>query len=120
MLRMFRNLFDTDSDGTLTFLRLVVGSVMLAHGAQKMLGWFGGPGYGATMGMFGQMGIPAPLALLVISTEFFGSLFLILGFLGRIAALGIAVEMIVAVALVHLRFGFFMNWSGMQAGEGFE
>ena len=117
---MTTKLFDTPFDWTLTFLRVVVGSVMFAHGAQKMLGWFGGPGYAATMGMFGQMGIPAPLALLVICTEFFGSLFLILGFLGRIAALGIAIEMIVAVALVHLRFGFFMNWTGMQAGEGFE
>jgi len=117
---MTTKLFDTPFDWTLTFLRVVVGSVMFAHGAQKMLGWFGGPGYAAAMGMFGQMSIPAPLALLVVCTEFFGSLFLILGFLGRIAALGIAIEMIVAVALVHLRFGFFMNWTGMQAGEGFE
>ena len=117
---MTTKLFATPFDWTLTFLRIIVGGVMLAHGAQKMLGWFGGPGYAASMGMFGQMGIPAPLALLVVCTEFFGSLILILGFLGRIAALGIAIEMIVAVALVHLRFGFFMNWSGMQAGEGFE
>jgi len=117
---MIGKLFDTDADRTLTFIRVVAGLVMLAHGAQKMLGMFGGPGYGGAMGMFGQMGIPEPLAALAIYTEFFGSLLLILGLLGRIAALGVTIDMIVAVAIVHARFGFFMNWAGTQPGEGFE
>jgi putative oxidoreductase len=117
---MIKRLFDTPFDRTLTFVRVVAGSVMLVHGAQKMLGLFGGPGYAATMGMFGQMGIPAPLAALAIYTEFFGSLVLIFGLLGRVAALGLVVDMVVAVAMVHLRNGFFMNWAGTQAGEGFE
>jgi putative oxidoreductase len=66
------------------------------------------------------MHIPAPLAFLAISAEFFGGLGLILGFLTRIAAFGIAVNMLVAVATVHSAVGFFMNWSGTQKGEGFE
>jgi putative oxidoreductase len=119
-VRMIRKLFDTNLDRTLTFVRVVAGSVMLAHGAQKMLGLFGGPGYGTAVGMFGQMGIPEPLAVLAICTEFFGSLLLIAGFVGRLAALGIIIEMIVAVAMVHAGNGFFMNWTGKQPGEGFE
>jgi len=115
-----KNLFDTEFDRTLAFIRVVAGGVMLAHGAQKMLGVFGGPGYSATLGMFSQMGFPAPLAMLAIYTEFLGSLFLILGFVGRLAALGLVIEMIVAVAKVHLAVGFFMNWAGTQPGEGFE
>src|ERR1700693_3280554 len=73
------------------------------------------------MGAFtGYMHIPAPFAFLAIAAEFFGGLGLILGFLTRIASVGIAVNMVVAVAMVHSKFGFFMNWSGTQKGEGFE
>ena len=63
---------------------------------------------------------PLPLAFLAIAAEFFGGLGLILGFLTRIAAFGIAVNMVVAIAMVHGAFGFFMNWTGTQKGEGFE
>ncbi len=66
------------------------------------------------------MHIPAPLAFLAICAEFFGGLGLIIGFLTRIAVLGIAANMIVAIATVHRAFGFFMNWSGDQKCEGFE
>jgi putative oxidoreductase len=73
------------------------------------------------MGLFtGYLHIPTPLAYLAIAAEFFGGLGLILGILTRIAAFGIAVNMVVAVAMVHSSFGFFMNWSGTQKGEGFE
>ena len=86
-----------------------------------MLGWFGGHGFSATMGFFtGAMHIPAPLAFLAIAAEFFGGLGLILGLLTRIEAFGIALTMLVAIATVHGAFGFFMNWSGTQRGEGFE
>ena len=102
-------------------LRLVLGIVMFAHGAQKVTGWFGGEGFTATMKIFTQqMGIPAPLAFLAIAAEFFGGLGLIVGLLGRIAAFGILCNMIVAMLMVHARFGFFMNWFGKQKGEGFE
>ncbi len=118
---MFRKLVSTANDFTLTIVRLVLGVVFFAHGAQKMLGWFGGYGFHGTMGFFTQqMGIPAPLALLAICAEFFGGLGLLVGLLGRVAALGIIVNMLVAIATVHRVNGFFMNWTGQQKGEGFE
>src|SRR5437660_12186371 len=118
---MVRKLFATDDSTATAILRLVLGIVFFAHGAQKMLGWFGGFGFSGTMGFFtGPMHIPVPLAFLSIAAEFFGGLGLILGFLTRIAAFGIAVNMLVAIAMVHGAFGFFMNWSGAQKGEGFE
>jgi putative oxidoreductase len=118
---MFRRLFATDDSTATSILRLVLGVVFFAHGAQKMLGWFGGFGFAGTMGFFtGMAHIPAPLAFLAIAAEFFGGIGLILGFLTRIAALGIGVNMLVAILTVHLPFGFFMNWTGTQKGEGFE
>jgi len=118
---LFRKLLQTPDDHAQTLLRAVLGVVFFAHGAQKALGWFGGPGFDATMGMFTRhMGIPAFLALLVIAAEFLGGIGLFFGLLARIAALGAAIDMIVAVVLVHGRNGLFMNWQGKQAGEGFE
>lgn len=118
---MLRKLIATDSDIATTILRLVLGVIFFAHGAQKMLGWFGGYGFSGTMGFFtGMMHIPTLFAFLAIGAEFFGSLGLILGFLTRIAALGISCNMIAAIAMVHHQFGFFMNWTGAQKGEGFE
>jgi putative oxidoreductase len=115
-----KRLLSTSNDVTLTLLRLVLGVVFFAHGAQKMLGWFGGYGFHGTMGFLESVGIPAPGAFLVICTEFFGGLGLIVGLLTRVAAFGIGFEMIVAVFMVHLPNGFFMNWAGNQKGEGFE
>jgi putative oxidoreductase len=118
---MIRRLFQTDGSWALTILRVALGIVFFMHGSQKMLGWFGGFGFSGTMGFFThQMKIPAPFAFLAIAAEFFGGLGLILGFLTRIAAFVIAVEMFVAVAMVHAPNGFFMNWYGNQKGEGFE
>src|SRR5579864_9150772 len=116
-----RKIFSTSDDIALTIPRLVLGVVFFTHGAQKMLGWFGGYGFHGTMGFFTQqMGIPAPLAFLAICAEFFGGLGLLVGLLGRVAALGIVVNMLVAIATVHRVNGFFMNWTGLQKGEGFE
>ena len=118
---MIRRLYTTDDSAATTILRLALGIVFFAHGAQKMLGWFGGYGFSGTMGFFtGAMHIPAPLAFLAIAAEFFGGIGLILGFLTRIAAFGIAMNMLVAIATVHGKFGLFMNWNGTQKGEGFE
>ncbi len=118
---MFRKLIATDKDTATTVLRLVLGLVFFAHGAQKMLGWFGGYGFTGTMGFFtGVMHIPAPFAFLAIAAEFFGGLGLIFGLLTRVAAFGIFCNMIVAVAMVHHQFGLFMNWAGTQKGEGYE
>jgi putative oxidoreductase len=109
------------NDYVMTMLRLVLGVVFLAHGSQKMLGWFGGYGFLGTMGFFThQLGVPAPLAFLAIAAEFFGGIGLIVGLLSRVAAFGIACNMIVAVSLIHYHFGLFANWSGNQGGEGYE
>lgn len=118
---MIGKLTATDNDPAITIVRLVLGVIFFAHGAQKMLGWFGGYGFSGTMSFFtGVMHIPALFAFLAISAEFFGGLGLIFGLLTRIAAAGIFVNMLVAVAMVHHQFGFFMNWTGTQKGEGYE
>ena len=117
---MLKRLMGTSNDVSFTMLRVVLGVVFFAHGAQKMLGWFGGFGFHGTMGFFTHMGMPAPLAFLIICIEFFGGLGLIVGLLTRIAALGVAGDMIGAIFLVHLQNGFFMNWMGGQKGEGIE
>lgn len=118
---MIHKLFATDNDFATSVVRLTLGIVFFAHGAQKMLGWFGGYGFHGTMAFFTQMvHIPAPFAILAIAAEFFGGLGLIFGFLTRIAAFGIFSNMVVAIAMIHHNFGFFMNWTGMQKGEGFE
>jgi putative oxidoreductase len=117
---ILRKLLSTPNDFTLTIVRLVLGIVFFAHGAQKMLGWFGGYGFHGTMGFFTHNGIPAPLAFLAICAEFFGGLGLIFGLLSRIAAFGIMVNMLVAIATVHRFNGLFMNWFGNQKGEGYE
>jgi putative oxidoreductase len=118
---MFRKLISTSDDFTYTLVRLVLGVVFFAHGAQKMLGWFGGYGFSGTMNFFTQMmHIPAPLAFLAICAEFFGGLGLLVGLLSRVAAFGIAMNMLVAIFTVHIHNGFFANWSGQQKGEGIE
>jgi putative oxidoreductase len=118
---MFRGLFATRNDLALTIIRLVLGVVFFAHGAQKALGWFGGYGYAGTMQFFTQtMHIPAAFAFLAICAEFLGGIALIVGFLSRIAAIGIGINMLVAISMVHSQNGFFMNWAGTQKGEGFE
>jgi putative oxidoreductase len=111
----------TDDGWVGTILRLTLGVVMFPHGAQKLLGWFGGYGYAGTMGFLtGTMHVPTPLAFLVIMAESLGSVALILGAFTRLAALGIGANMVGAVLLVHAKIGFFMNWTGQQKGEGFE
>jgi putative oxidoreductase len=118
---MFRKLMSTTDDYALTILRLLFGVVFFAHGAQKALGWFGGYGFTGTMGFFTQkLNIPAPFAVLAIAAEFLGGLGILLGLLSRVAAFGIACNMVVAVAMIHIHIGFFANWYGTQKGEGFE
>jgi putative oxidoreductase len=118
---MFERLTHTEDDATLALLRIVLGIVFFAHGAQKALAWFGGPGFQPTVDSFvTNLGIPWLLAIIAIAAEFLGGIALLLGFLGRVAAILITIEMVVAVALVHLQRGFFMNWFGTKQGEGYE
>ena len=118
---MIQKLFKTNDETALLILRLGLAAVMFPHGAQKVLGWFGGHGFSATMNFFTEGShIPAPFAFLAILAEFGGSIALFLGLLTRLSAFGIGTTMVVAVLMVHLPNGFFMNWNGKQAGEGFE
>jgi putative oxidoreductase len=119
---MFNALLATPNDAALTLLRIVAGVVMFPHGAQKALGWFGGYGYKGTMGyLTGNVGLPKPIGMLVIAAEFLGSMGLVFGLFGRVAALGVLAVMIGAVVTSHRKVGFFMNWNGTQGrGEGYE
>jgi putative oxidoreductase len=117
---MWKKLLATSNSLPLAILRVTLGIVMFPHGAQKMLGWFGGQGFAATMGGFEHQGIPAVFACLAILAEFLGGLGLIFGLLSRIAAFGILCNMVVAVLRVHASNGLFMNWTGTHKGEGFE
>jgi len=115
----FRRFVDTPSDLTLTLIRVGLAIVFFPHGAQKALGWWGGFGFSATMDAFTPQYGPV-LAFLAIAAEFAGSLGLLLGLFGRVAAFGLLCNMLVAVFMVHSKFGFFMNWQNNHAGEGFE
>ena len=117
---MFQKLLSTQNDLSLTFARLLLGVVFFAHGAQKLLGWFGGFGFSGTVGAFAKMGMPVALVFFVIFVEFFGGLSMLFGLLSRLAGLGITALMIGAILTIHIHNGFFMNWFGRQKGEGFE
>ncbi|HYH08175.1 MAG TPA: DoxX family protein [Thermoanaerobaculia bacterium] len=117
--RIVATLFATDRSALRTFLRITLGLVMIPHGLQKTIGWFGGYGFEGTMGFFTSIGIPAFLGFLAIAAESAGAIALVAGFTTRIAALGILANMVVA-GVMHSANGFMMNWSGTQKGEGFE
>lgn len=121
---MFQQIFQTNfnfTDLLTLFLRLSLGLVILPHGMQKLLGWYGGFGFKGTMGYFTQtLHIPYLFGLLAIFAEFFGALGLVFGFLTRPAALGVGITMLVAAFIVHRKFGFFMNWFDNKKGEGIE
>jgi len=115
------NLFSTDPDWTLTVIRIILGIIFFAHGAQKVLGWFGGTGLKETLRTMHEfIGIPVPLAFVAVMAEFLGGLGLIVGLLSRVAAIGICLTMLSAIAMVHWRFGLFKNWFGDRKGHGFE
>lgn len=120
-MKTLQTILKTDNAVSTLLLRVALGAVFFPHGAQKALGWFGGYGFAGTMGFFtGTMHIPAFFAFLAIAAECAGSIGLILGLFTRVASLGIASVMLVAIATVHAQFGFFMNWTGAQKGEGIE
>ena len=113
--------FQTDENINNLIIRVMLGIVVFPHGAQKLLGWFGGYGLEGTLGFFtDKLGVPLIIAILVILGESLGALGLITGFLTRFCAMGVIMIMAGAVVMSHAANGFFMNWSGQQAGEGFE
>jgi len=119
-MKALRLLLTTDNTFSTLLLRVALGAIFFPHGAQKVLGWFGGYGFSGTMGfMTGTLHIPAVFAFLAIVAEFAGALGLIVGLGTRVAAFGIASVMTVAITM-HAQYGFFMNWYGAQKGEGIE
>jgi len=112
------SIFNTVDTWGLLFLRLGLGGIFLAHGGQKLFGWFGGPGFDGTIQYFQQqLGIPMELTVLAMVAEFFGGAGIVVGLFTRLAALGICSVMLVAMVKVHLPNGFFMNWN-CSPGQG--
>jgi putative oxidoreductase len=106
---------------SLLLLRVLLGVVFFAHGAQKVTGWFGGYGLAGTVGAFkNYMKIPASLTYISSFTEFIGGVFIVLGFLTRLTALGLIINMLVAIFKVHLKSGFFLHSGEPNKGNGFE
>ena len=121
MTTFMKCLFQTNDKFSYWVPRVILGCVMLPHGAQKLFGWFGGFGFTNTMTYFTQTaGLPWIIAFLIVMVESLGALGLILGFCTRLSALGLICIMVGAIITVHIPNGFFMNWFGKQAGEGFE
>ena len=121
MTTFMKYLFQTNDKFSYWVPRVILGCVMLPHGAQKLFGWFGGFGFTNTMTYFTQTaGLPWIIAFLIVMGESLGSLGLIVGFFTRLSALGLICIMVGAIITVHIPNGFFMNWFGKQAGEGFE
>jgi putative oxidoreductase len=117
---LFKALLQTDNGPAQLFVRVALGVVMFPHGAQKVLGWFGGPGISKTLQAFADMGFPTWSVLALMVVESIGALLLVGGFLTRVWALGIGVAMTICMFMHHVQHGFFMNWFGQQQGEGFE
>ena len=107
---------------TALIARMALGITVFPHGAQKLLGWFGGYGFEGTMGFLtGSAGLPYVIAILVIFIESIGALMLIAGFATRLAAFGVLVNFAGVVITSHLQNGFFMNWYKQpNQGEGYE
>jgi len=118
---MMESLTATHADWVVAVARIVLGIIFFGHGAQKMLGWYGGPGLASSMRTFTEhLHLPSALAFLVIAGELFAGIGLVVGLFSRIAALIIALTMVGAIATVHFRFGLFLNWFGSQQGHGIE
>ena len=117
---MFKEFLTTDNSPAQLFIRLGLGIVMFPHGAQKVLGWFGGAGMAKTLQAFSGMGFPAWSVAALMTVESLGAVLLVFGFLTRLWAIGIGVSITICMFLSHVQHGFFMNWFGQQQGEGFE
>lgn len=118
---LLRKLLRTRAEFVPAVARLTLGAVILPHGAQKTVGWFGGYGFTGTMHWFTEtMHIPWLLGLAAILAETLGGVALLVGFASRLAALSVGAVFVTAVATIHWQHGFFANWFGNQKGEGIE
>lgn len=119
---MFRSILKTDSSISSLFLRLSLGIVVFAHGAQKMLGWYGGPGFEKTLQTFQMhMGFSYGMTIALIAIEFFCALGVLIGFLTRISVVGIGIYISAWIYMTQLQRGFLSaKWFGEQLGQGLE
>lgn len=114
-------IFKTGDDVPALILRLVAAFVLFPHGAQKLLGWYGGHGFGGTMQFFtGTAGLPWIVGFLTILAEFFGPMLLVLGLGTRLVAASLFIVFTGVIFVNNIQFGFFMNWFNNQKGEGIE
>ncbi|MEO7453331.1 MAG: DoxX family protein [Fimbriimonadales bacterium] len=104
----------TATDAGILLLRIALAVVFIAHGGQKVFGWFGGDGLATTVANMSQGGIPSPLAYLAAFTEFFGGVAVHIGLFTRLASLGLAITMGVAMFKVHFAKGFFLADKGYE------
>jgi putative oxidoreductase len=117
---MKKVIFHTNDAISPIFVRLLLAIVLFAHGAQKLLGWYGGFGFDGTMSYFTEtVGLPWIIGFIVIIIEFFGPIFLVLGLATRIWSLGILIVM-AGIIVTSFNKYFFMNWSNTQPEEGYE
>jgi putative oxidoreductase len=121
---MIKTLLQTDSDYVYTFLRIIAGIIVFPYGMQKLFGWSGAPGFGApgikaSLEQITARNIPKFIAWLIIIGQSFGSIALISGFVGRIAAGGLFI-IFTGALIVHLPDGWTLNWFGSKKGEGIE
>jgi putative oxidoreductase len=121
---MIKILLQTDSDYVYTFLRIIAGIIVFPYGMQKLFGWFSAPGFGprgidSALGQITAKNVPKFIAWLIIIGQSFGSIALLSGFLGRIAAGGLFI-IFTGALIVHLPDGWTLNWFGAKKGEGVE
>jgi putative oxidoreductase len=120
-MKKLLNLLKTTNHKSGIIYRLTLAAVLLPHGCQFLLGWFGGYGFSGSMNYLMQnAGLPWLIAFLVIFLQFFGSLLILVGLGSRVIAPAIIIMFIGMIITSHLDHGFFMNWGGDQQGEGFE
>ena len=118
---MKNKLFKTADTWTPIVLRVILGLVVFPHGAQKLLGWFGGYGFSGSMKYFtNTVELPWVVGFLVIILEFFGAIALIAGIATRIISVLYIAIAIGIMFTSSIQYGFFMNWFGNQGGEGYE
>ena len=119
MQNILKYFLQTNDSFSYLIPRIMLGCVIFPHGAQKLLGWFGGFGFTNTMSYFtNTAGLPWIVAFLCIIAESLGSIGLITGFLTRLCSLGLICVMMGAITMVHWSNGFFMNWFGKLTGDG--
>ena len=118
MKTLMKKLIESNTSFAPLALRIPIGIIFMAHGAQKLFGWFGGYGLEGTGGWMESIGLTPGflMALMAGSAEFFGGMFILFGLLTRLSAVALAFTMIVAIFSVHFVNGLFMSNNGYEFG----